>query len=217
MMLPSKERVAGVVLAGGQGRRMGGEPKVLMHLDGIRLVDHALRRAMPQVGALCLSSHLDAVRLGDPPCVVLRDRAPGFLGPLAGICSAMEHFRGSAPHVQWLCSFAADTPWFPLDLVERLLHALVQGGGADMAVACSAGRRHPVFALWPMSALPGLQATLAEGTDLSLGRFQSALRPATAEWVVDGVDPFFNLNTPEDLEHARALAAGGGDSAPRFQ
>jgi molybdopterin-guanine dinucleotide biosynthesis protein A len=204
-------QVAGVVLAGGRGSRMGANPKVLMRLDGLSLVERARRRAVPQVGVLCISSHLGAERLGHPDCIVLPDSIPGFRGPLAGVCSAMEYFRTTAPAVEWLCSFAADTPWFPRDLVARLLEALTAAEGADMAVARSAGREHPVFALWPMTALPRLRSAVEAGTDLSMGRFQSGFRVAWADWPAGELDPFFNLNTPEDVAVASARLREAGD------
>lgn len=182
---------------------MGSEPKVLLRLDGATLIERAVARAAPQVDCLCLSSNLDVQALGFTGCVVLPDRFPGFLGPLAGVHAAMAFFRETAPEMEWLCSFAADTPWFPRDLVDRLRGAVSASRGNAIAVARSGERPHPVFALWPMSALPHLEAALETGSDFGVRRFQAAFSPLYVDWPAGAEDPFFNLNTPEDLARAR--------------
>jgi len=199
--------IAGVVLAGGRGSRMGPEPKVLIRLGEQTLLERAVQRAAPQVGCLLISSNLSAADLGNPTQPVLPDTVPGYLGPLAGVCAALEHLRQHERQALWLCSFAADTPWFPLDLVERLDTARRECD-ARLAVARSGGRSHPVFALWPVSILPEIRAALAAPTDLGAGRFQSRFPVAFADWPYarEG-DPFFNLNTPEDLVRAPARLA----------
>ena len=198
-----KQQVGGVVLAGGLGRRMGSEPKVLLRLGGATLVERAVARAEPQVDLICISSDLDERALGCSRCAVLADRFPGYLGPLAGVHAAMAFFRETAPEMEWLCSFAADTPWFPHDLVARLRDAVSTSAGNAMAIARSGERPHPVFALWPMSVLPHLESVLAAGSDRGVARFQAAFGPVYVDWPAGPEDPFFNLNTPEDLARAR--------------
>ncbi len=205
-------RIAGVVLAGGRGSRMGVEPKVLLRLDGTSLVERALRRAARQVDLLLLSSNLSPAELGHPACPVLADSLPGFRGPLAGIATAMEFLLASHTDVGWLCSFAADTPWFPRDLASRLAHARDTADKAAIAVATSGGRRHPVFALWPVTVLPLLKETLASGSDLGVGGFQSRFGLTCADWPVGDFDPFFNLNTRAEYEVAAGRCIGFGDS-----
>lgn len=182
---------------------MGSEPKVLLRLGGATLVERAIARAEPQVGAICLSSNLDERTLGCPGCAVLADRFPGYLGPLAGVHAAMAFFRETAPEVEWVCSFAADTPWFPHDLVARLQDAVSASPGNAMAIARSRERPHPVFALWPVWVLPLLESMLGAETDRGVARFQSAFSPVYVDWPAGVEDPFFNLNTPEDFARAR--------------
>lgn len=201
------DNMAGVVLAGGRGSRMGPQPKVLIRLGGQTLLERVVLRAASQVNCLLISSNLPAAELGELGHPVLPDTVPGNLGPLAGVCAALEHLREHQPGVLWLCSFAADTPWFPLDLVARLDSARRECD-ARLAVARSGGKSHPVFALWPVSILPEIRATLAEAAELGAGRFQSRFRVAFADWpLTEAGDPFFNLNTPEDLAAARARLA----------
>lgn len=209
-----KGRIAGVVLAGGQGSRMGPEPKVLMTLGELSLVERATRRLSAQVDRLCISSNLPGDLLGGTGCAVVPDTVPGYRGPLAGVCAAMEFFSSRHTGVEWVCSVAADTPWFPEDLVVRLVQACGQPSVRGIAVARSAARAHPVFALWSMATLPALREVVEAGSDMSVARFQSRFALAWADWQVGGMDPFFNLNTPADIERARAYLRECGDSGP---
>lgn len=201
------DNIAGVVLAGGRGSRMGPEPKVLIRLGGHTLLERAVLHAAPQVSCLLISSNLSAADLGNPTQPVLPDTVPGHLGPLAGVCAALEYLQQHEPQALWLCSFAADTPWFPPDLVERLDTAR-RACDARLAVARSGGRSHPVFALWPVSILPEIRAALSAPTELGAGRFQSRFPVAFADWPCAAEeDPFFNLNTPEDFARVRSRVA----------
>lgn len=193
--------VTGLVLAGGQGRRMGGAPKVLRELHGASLLTRVLQRLARQVDAVMVSTGDPAVRAACAPYPVLADALPGFAGPLAGILSGLEHTRVQ-PHGCWLLSVAADTPWFPDDLAARLREA-AEHAGAEVAVACSGGVAHPVFALWAPALAGRLREALVDGGQRSVQRFQAGCRRIEVDWPVVPRDPFFNINTPEDLEVAR--------------
>ena len=196
--------VAGVVLAGGLGRRMGGGDKCLRSLGGGPLIAHAIARARPQVAALLLNVNdgASAAALRGFGLPIAPDVVAGFAGPLAGILTAMRWARAQAPSCRWLASFAADTPFFPRDLVDRL-RAAVADGGTEIACAASAGRSHPVFALWPVSLADALERALTLENIRKIDAW-------TARYVVRKVsfggdadeDPFFNVNTPQDLTRA---------------
>jgi molybdopterin-guanine dinucleotide biosynthesis protein A len=196
--------VTALVLAGGQGRRMGGAPKVLRELRGTSLLAEVLRRIAPQVAAVLVSSNDPAVRAACAPYPVLADALPGFAGPLAGILAGLEYAQ--APPSRWLLSIAADTPWFPDDLAARLQHA-AEHAGAEVAVACSGGVAHPVFALWAPALAGRLRQALVDGGERGVQRFQAGCRRVEVDWPVVPRDPFFNINTPEDLEIARRLGS----------
>ena len=196
--------IAAVVLAGGQGSRMGGRPKVLRRLNGERLVDRAVTRITPQVGRVLISSHLPLDELRRAGYSVLPDPVPGHPGPLGGVLAAMEFLLAQAEPPTWLCSVAADTPWFPEDLVAVLARA---SRGQDMVVAASGGRTHPVFALWALRTAPALRRLLIGEGERSLRRIQSRFRSAVVEWPVTASDPFLNLNTLADLQRARRRIA----------
>lgn len=200
-------RVAGILLAGGQSRRMGGGDKCLRPLAGRIILDGILDRVRPQVGRLVLNANGDPARFGAFGLPVAADVVDGFAGPLAGVLTGLEWARDHAPDCDWLASFACDAPFQPRDLVSRLL-AAIEAEGADMACAASDGRDHPVFALWPVRLAEDLRrAVVDEGVrkvDVWTGRY----RLARAEFAADPVDPFFNVNRPDDFEEAERLMSG---------
>ncbi|HRW61007.1 MAG TPA: molybdenum cofactor guanylyltransferase MobA [Defluviicoccus sp.] len=214
--------VAGVVLAGGLGRRMGGGDKCLRPLAGQPLIAHVIARARPQVAALLLnvndSASADQLsRFGLP---IAADVVAGFAGPLAGILTAMRWALASAPSCRWLASFAADTPFLPRDLVERLRAAVADDGARDgTAIACAAsgGRSHPVIALWPVALADDLETAVTVENIRKIDAWTARYTVHHVSFAIEtGDDPFFNVNTPQDLTRAaERMAAADGPNACR--
>ena len=204
--------VAGVLLAGGLSRRMGGGDKALAALGGKTILERVIGRVGPQVRALALNANGDPARFAGFGLPVVADVVEGFAGPLAGVLTGLEWAAAEAPECPWVASFATDAPFLPADLVARLAEAVARDG-ADMACAASAGRSHPVFGLWPVALKDDLRrAVIDEGirkVDVWTGRY----RLTVAEFAVEPVDPFFNANRPDDLEVAAAMLANLGDAA----
>lgn len=199
-----RERVAGVLLAGGQARRMGGGDKCLRTLGSTTILDRIIGRVAPQVDPLILNAAGDAGRFAAFGLPVVHDVVDGFAGPLAGVLTGLEWVAANAQGVRWLASFATDAPFVPTDLVPRML-AAVEAEGADMACAASGGRTHPVFGLWPVSARDALRRALVEEDERKIDRFTARYRLAVVDFGTDPVDPFFNANRPEDLAAAEQL------------
>ncbi len=194
---------AGVLLAGGRARRMGGGDKALLTLCGQTLLGRAVAALRPQVAALALSANGPAERFAAYGLEVLADTLPDRPGPLAGILAGMLWARHAVPKATHLLSAPADTPLLPSDLVARLRAAAAEG----IACAGSVGRAHHAIALWPLHLAPALAAALERG-ERGVGAF-AASHGATVVWYPEGrVDPFFNVNTPDDLAAAAALLAG---------
>lgn len=199
----------GVILAGGQATRMGGGDKGLLTLGGKPLLRHVIERLEPQVAALALNANGDAARFDGLALPVLPDSIDGFAGPLAGVLAGLDW--AAEQGAETIVTAAADTPFFPCDLVPRLLLA-AEGMAAPLVLAVTPdpdrGRaRHPTFGLWPVALRDDLRAALTGGlrkvvlwTDGHGGR--EALFP------VVGTDPFFNVNTPGDLARAEAILEG---------
>ncbi|MBP6052856.1 MAG: molybdenum cofactor guanylyltransferase MobA [Pseudomonadales bacterium] len=206
--MDSDATIIGLILAGGRGRRMGeGNLKYLRTLGSRTLLERALARARPQVDTLLINSASAPATLRSHGMQVVPDSVPGFVGPLAGVLAGMEHAASRFPQAQWLVTMAVDTPWFPLDLVQRLV-AQRRADDAEIAIAASGGRTHPVFALWPLGIAAHLRAALEVEGQRKVDAFQARYRRVLVEWRCEPHDPFFNINTPDDLARAeRALAA----------
>jgi len=190
---------AGVILAGGLSRRMGGGDKCLLPLGDRPVLAHVIERLRPQVTALALNANGDATRFAPFGLEVLADDAGDFAGPLAGILAALDWAKRAQPSVTAVLTVPADTPFFPRDLVARLAAA-----GAP-ALAKSGGQTHPVIGLWPVKLAEELRTALRREGLRKVGAWSGRLDPAIVDFEIGAIDPFFNINTPEDLVRAEAL------------
>lgn len=213
MSADSGETVVGLLLAGGQSRRMGGGDKCLLELAGKPLLNHAIDRLRPQVSALVLSANGDPERFAGFDLPVIADPVEGFAGPLAGVLAGFDWAHAHAPQARWVATAATDTPFFPGDLVAKLLAATAKSYPA-IALARSGDRAHPVFGLWPTSLRENLREALQSGTRKVLDwtdRHQTVTASfAPVEIAGRSLDPFFNANRPEDLAEAETLFQAAG-------
>jgi molybdenum cofactor guanylyltransferase len=200
------EPIAGVILAGGQSRRMGGGDKCLRLLGGRPLLAHIIERAAPQVAALVLNANGDPTRFQAFGLPVVADSVPDFAGPLAGILAGLDWAAAHAPQCSYIASFAGDAPFFPRDLVARCL-AAIRADSADLACATSGGQAHPVFGLWRVDLRDDLRRALVEEQLHKVDRWTARYRLVQVDFPASPVDPFFNANRPEDLAAAERLLA----------
>jgi molybdopterin-guanine dinucleotide biosynthesis protein A len=207
-MTTETEGVAGVLLAGGLSRRMGGGDKTLRTLGGRPMLDRILDRVRPQVRALMINANGDPARFDGYGLPVVADGVPDYAGPLAGVLAGLDWAAAEAPGTAWVASFATDAPFVPEDLVARLLSA-VADEGADMACAASDGQRHPVFGLWPVRLRHDLRRAMVEEGMRKVDAWTGRYRVALAAFRSQPVDPFFNANRPEDLAEAERLLEAG--------
>ena len=190
----------GVILAGGQATRMGGGDKGLLPLGQGTLLSSVIDRLEPQVAGLALNANGDAARFADLGLPVLADSIEGFAGPLAGVLAGLDW--AAEQGAESIVTAAADTPFFPCDLVPRLVLA-ADGMEAPLALAATPDGRHPTFGLWPVVLRDDLRAAL-EGGLRKVVQWTDAHGAATAMFDGGG-DPFFNVNTPEDLARAQTM------------
>jgi molybdopterin-guanine dinucleotide biosynthesis protein A len=199
-------RVVGLILAGGLSRRMGGGDKALRLLCGRTLLERVIERLEPQVEALLLNANGNPQRFARFGLPIVADGIAGYPGPLAGVLAGLDWMAGHRPDCEGVVSVASDAPFLPDDLVARLEEGLASSG-KQLACAASAGQAHPVFAFWPVALRAALrQAILAEGirkVDLFTARHGLLLVP----FADAPVDPFFNVNRPQDLLAAEELLA----------
>jgi len=196
----------GVVLAGGLAQRMGGGDKSLREIGGRTLLARVIERLTPQCDALVLSANGDPARFATGGLPVVADPIDGFRGPLAGVLAGLEWVADTLPGARWMLSAPVDCPFLPRDLVARLHQARIDQQ-ADIAVAASAGRSHPVIALWPVGLRVDLRRALLADDIRKVDRFTARYPRAIVEWPTEPFDPFFNANTPEDVAEAERLAA----------
>jgi molybdopterin-guanine dinucleotide biosynthesis protein A len=196
----------GVVLAGGLARRMGGGDKALIAVGGALILDRVLARLKPACRAVIINANGDPARFSGFGLPVVADSVPDFAGPLAGILAALDWAVANSPDTPWVASVPGDCPFLPADFVARL-HAERAAAGVPLACAQSGEWRHPVAGLWPVALREDLRhAVVVEGLR-KIEVWTSRHGIALARWPDTPVDPFFNVNTPEDAARAEALVA----------
>lgn len=194
----------GLVLAGGLARRMGGGDKAFIEIGSVPILDRVLTRLRPQCAGVVLNANGDPRRFASYGLPVIPDDVPDFAGPLAGILAALDWAAANMSAIQWVISVPGDAPFLPSDLVDRL-HAARVAEGRMLACAKSGDWRHPVAALWPVSLRADLRYALVKEDLHKIEIWTGRHGIAIAEWPDAPVDPFFNVNTPEDRERANAL------------
>lgn len=194
--------VAGIILAGGLSRRMGGGDKALRMLGGKPMIVHVIDRLAPQVGPMVVNANGDPADFAPFGLPVIADSIAGHAGPLAGVLAGMDWAGPKADHI---VTAATDTPFFPADLVARFLDASAPD---RIVMARSGDNRHPVFALWPLSLRHDLAGWLARSDTMKVLAWAGRHDLAFVDFDISDRDPFFNANTPEDLAQAEAWLAG---------
>ena len=202
-------KLVGLLLAGGQSRRMGGGDKTLRSLGGIPLLEHVIERLRPQVDTLVLNANGDPSRFAKFGLPVVADSVLGFAGPLAGVLAGLEWAAAHRADCPFVVSVATDAPFLPPDLTSRFIEA-IERDAADLACAASDGRSHPVFGLWPVRLRNDLRRAVVEEGIRKVDQWTARHRLVTVSFLIDPIDPFFNANRPEDLATAEALLAAAG-------
>ncbi len=195
----------GVILAGGQGRRLGGVDKALVSIGGEPALARVVSRLLPQCDGLVLNANGDPARFSGFGLPVVADETADYPGPLAGVLAGFDHVAAHFPQASHVVSLPADTPFAPRDLVARLLSAR-EKTGAKIVVAASGGRTHHAVALWPLSLRQNLRDALVNEQLRKVSAFEQRFALAVEEWSIEPYDPFFNINTPEDLVRAEGIA-----------
>jgi molybdenum cofactor guanylyltransferase len=210
--------ILGVLLAGGQSRRMGNGDKYMALLGGQPLLVHAIERFRPQVAGLIINANGDPERFARFDLPVAPDTIDGFIGPLAGILAGMLWARRHAPETRYVAAAATDTPFFPRDLVSHLLAAI--DNEHELAIARYGGQDYPVFGLFPITLADDLEVFLRDSDNLAVMAWIDRHRSAFVAFDPPpdpGFNPFLNINRPEDMamaeETMRALGLRGPDSA----
>ncbi len=198
--------IPGLILAGGLARRMGGGDKSLLMLGRKPVLAHVIERLRAQAAPVLLNANGDPARFAAFGLTVLPDSLPDFPGPLAGVLAGLD-WAAEHGHAR-IVTVAADTPFFPDNLVKKLTEASQK---ADKPIALAATpdpdrglRRHPTFGLWPVALRDDLRAALQDGLR-KIVAWTDRHGTALAEFPATPHDPFFNINTPEDMLQAEVI------------
>jgi molybdopterin-guanine dinucleotide biosynthesis protein A len=194
-----------VILAGGLSRRMGTD-KATVTLGGRSLLDHVIERLRPQVSALALNA--PAAFAAPDGLPVIADVVPGHRGPLSGILTAMRHVADLHPHASHVLTVPIDSPFLPRDLMEQLSNDAHANDA--IAIAASAQAMHPVCGLWPVSLADALQAFLDSPEEPRVKTFLEGHHTTLVDFALietskGPLDPFLNVNTPDDLATAETF------------
>jgi molybdopterin-guanine dinucleotide biosynthesis protein A len=200
------EPVPGVLLAGGLARRMGGGDKPMRRIGGRTILERVIARLKPQCDGLILNANGDPARFADSGLAVVPDSVPDFAGPLAGILTGLDWAAAHRPEIADVVSVPGDCPFLPDDLVARL-YAARAAAGVPLACARSGEWRHPVVGLWPVRLREDLRHALVVEDLRKIEIWTARHGIAVVDWPVAPVDPFFNVNTPEDAAAAERMAA----------
>ena len=198
----------GLVLAGGLARRMGGGDKARIEIGGISILDRVLATLSGQTTEIIINANGDPKRFADTGLEVVPDNVAGFAGPLAGILTGLDWLAAQDNGVEWLVSVPGDCPFLPENLVERLhIARRKMGAGVPLACARSGEWRHPVVGLWPLTLRADLRKALVDEDLRKIEVWTARHGVAIADWPDQPIDPFFNVNTPEDAALAEQVAA----------
>ena len=199
--------IPGIILAGGLSRRMGGGDKGLLMLGKTTIIERVIDKISPQVGSLAININGDSSRFPDYKLPIIPDSIKGYLGPLSGILAGMEWaFKNGN---RYIATVAADTPFLPDDLIKRL-HAMVKSKNLNIGIAASRILRrddvfiHPTFGIWEVALKDDLRDALANDTrKIMFWAKKFKLDYYYFDTSDKLSDPFFNINTPDDLEEAK--------------
>jgi molybdopterin-guanine dinucleotide biosynthesis protein A len=192
--------IVGAIIAGGQSSRMGGREKAFLELDSKPIILHVIEQFEPQVDQLVINANGDATRFSEFGLEVVPDVLTSLTTPLAGLHAALRFTKSVGADV--LITVPSDTPFLPFDLTTKLLETTVVSGAA---IAASGDQEHYIIGAWKTELLDDLEQAISKD---NLFRVKDWARRATAqmvEWPDEPYDPFFNVNTPEDLLRAQQI------------
>src|SRR3974390_3069658 len=205
MTTPPIPPTLGLVLAGGLARRMGGGDKARIEINGITILDRVLATLSAQCPRMIINANGDPKRFADTGLPVISDNVSGHPGPLAGVRAALDWLAAQNLGIEWMVSVPGDCPFLPDDLVDRL-HAARRAESLPLACARSGRWRHPVVALWPVALRQHLRKALVDEDMRKIEVWTARYGVAIADWPAEPVDPFLNVNTPEDVARAEQMA-----------
>ena len=201
MTMVNKENILGVILAGGQSRRMGNKNKLLATINNKSLLEITSNLVKNQLNRVIINSNIQVYSNNKLNFEIVPDEIDGYLGPLSGIFSAMKWSKKNFPECQWIASFPVDSIFFPDNFIDVMTSKIKKE--TQIVCAKSNGRIHPVFALWSIVLVNDLEKALVKDGIRRIDEWTKRYNLEIVNFRFKKLDPFFNINTFDDLEKAK--------------
>ena len=201
MTIVNKENILGVILAGGQSRRMGNKNKLLATINNKSLLEITSNLVKNQLNRVIINSNIQVDSNNKLNFEIVPDEIDGYLGPLSGIFSAMKWAKKNFPDCQWIASFPVDSIFFPDNFIDVMISKIKKE--TQIVCAKSNGRIHPVFALWSIVLVNDLEKALVKDGIRRIDEWTQKYNLEIVNFKFKKLDPFFNINTFDDLEKAK--------------
>ena len=193
-------KIIGAIIAGGQSHRMGGREKAFLELDSKPVILHVIEQFEPQVDQLVINANGEPARFSEFGLEVVPDVFTSLMTPLAGLHAALRFTK--SVDADMLMTVPSDTPFLPFDLAAKLLENTIASGAA---IAASGGQEHYIIGAWKTELLNDLDLAIAKDHLFRVKDWTRRTSAQRVEWPVEPYDPFFNVNTPEDLRIAEQI------------
>jgi molybdopterin-guanine dinucleotide biosynthesis protein A len=200
----SENNILGAILAGGQSKRMG-KDKLFLQLNNKTLIEHTIDKVKKHLKKVIIITNQENEFFSKNNLTVVKDCIEGQLGPLVGILTAMKWAKENLTQCAWVASFPCDTPFFPENIVENFIQ---ESEKKESLILCASthGRKHNVFGLWSLNLYDKLQDDLVNKKVRKVQDWTEKNKIKNLEFKFKDYDPFFNINTIEDLEFAKKLS-----------
>ena len=200
----SEHNILGAILAGGQSKRMG-EDKLFLEINNKKLIEHTLDKVKKYLKKIIIITNQDNKFFFENNLTTVKDCVEGQLGPLVGILTAMKWARESSPKYSWVASFPCDTPFFPESIIKSFIE---ESEKKESLILCASshGRKHNIFGLWSLDLYDKLKDDLINKKVRKVQDWTEKNKIKNLEFKFKGYDPFFNINTEEDLAVAKKIS-----------
>jgi molybdopterin-guanine dinucleotide biosynthesis protein A len=199
----SEDNILGVILAGGRSKRMG-KDKLFIKLNNKTLIEHSIDKVKKYLKHIIIITDKDNRIFSEQKMITVKDCIEGNLGPLVGILTAMKWAKENLANCSWVASFPCDTPFFPETIFQKFMEASKQNQSL-LLCASSHGRKHNIFGLWSLKLYDKLRDDLVNNNIRKVQDWTEKHKIKNLEFDFKNYDPFFNINTPEDLKLATEL------------